>query len=169
MASAVVLALSTASLWAQDVPKVEVFGGGSVVNINDNDFKLTPFGWQASVNGNMDKKLGIVGDFGGNYRDGVKTHSFLGGVQLTHRVEKVSAFAQAKAGGVKFSGGGESDTNFQLGFGGGVDWNVTPKVAVRLFQIDWLPTRASSGTSGHEWVKNVTRLGVGVVFKGEKK
>ena len=69
-----------------------------------------------------------------------------------------------------FDGGGESDNNFQLGFTGGIDWNAGKKVAIRLFQFDWLPTRAKSDSSGgHEWVKNVTRGSIGIVFKSASK
>ena len=173
MVLAILLVLSAGSLWAQDVPKVEVFGGGSIVNISDKDLKITPFGWTASVAGNINKMFGIVGEIGGNYRTTggtkVKTHTFLGGPQFTHRIEKVSVFAQTKAGFLHFSGGGDSDNNFTLGFGGGVDYNVNQRVAIRVFQFDWTPVRASNGSSGHEWIKNVTRGSIGVVFKGEPK
>lgn len=157
---ATVLVVSTGSLWAQDAPKAEVYGGFSMVNVSDPGFKITPFGWAASVNASVNKVLGIVADTSGNYRDGGKFHSVLGGVQLTHRLEKVSAFAQFKGGFLHSSGGGSSDNNFQLGFGGGVDWNANEKVAVRVIQIDWLPVK-----DGSTWVKNVTRASAGVVFK----
>lgn len=165
------LVLGAGSVWAQDVPKLEVFGGGSVLNIDDgHGFKLTPFGWTGSVAGNVNKAVGIVGEVGGNYRNGYKLHSFLGGGQFTHRVDKVSVFAQAKAGFLNFRGGLEDDNNFQLGFGGGIDWNLTPKLAFRVFQFDWLPTRAEKvGGTGNEWVKNLTRGSIGIVFKGEPK
>ena len=42
---ALILVLSTGALWAQDAPKVEVFGGGWVLHVNDTNFKQTPFGW----------------------------------------------------------------------------------------------------------------------------
>jgi opacity protein-like surface antigen len=163
MLFALVLALG-GSLYAQDVPKVEGFIGGSVMNIDDSGFKLTPFGWQGSVNGNFHNNVGIVGDFSGNYRKGIKIHSFLGGVQFTKRAEKTSVFAQAKAGGVRFNDSTSSDTNFQLGFGGGVDWNINDKVSFRVIQIDWLPVKESGAGGG--WVKNLTRAGIGIVIKG---
>jgi len=164
MVFAVVLVLSAGSAWAQDVPKAEAFIGGSVLNIDTSGFKLTPFGWQGSVAGNVNKVFGIVGDFSGHYRNSMKAHSFLGGVQLTHRLEKTSVFAQVKAGGIHFSDPGGSDTNLQLGFGGGVDWNANDKIAIRVIQIDWLPVHDSSG-----WTKGVTRAGIGIVFKGAAK
>ena len=174
MVLALMLVLSAGSVWAQDVPKVEVFGGGSVLNINSNDFKVTPFGWDASVNGNVNKTVGIVGEIGGNYEtihgEKLKIHSFLGGAQFSPRVSKASVFAQTKAGFMHFSGGGESDNNFQLGFTGGIDVHAGKKVSIRVFQFDWLPTRAKSDSgSGHEWVKNVTRGSIGIVFRSASK
>ena len=170
MVLALMLVLSAGSLWAQDVPKVAGFAGGSILNIDDTGFKLTGYGWTGSVTGNLSKVVGIVGEVGGNYKHGNKIHSFLGGAQFNHRVEKVTAFAQTKAGLMHFSDRSGSDNNFQLGFAGGVDWNINDKVAFRVFQVDWLPTRVSKSTgTGHEWVTNITRLSVGVVFKGESK
>jgi hypothetical protein len=167
MVLALVLVCGSGSLWAQDVPKVEGFIGGSVMNIDVDDFKLTPFGWQGSVNGNVHDVVGIVGDFSGNYRKGFKIHSFLGGVQFTKRAEKTSVFAQIKAGGLRFSDGTESDTNFQMGFGGGVDWNINDKVSFRVIQIDWLPLR--EGGDGGSWIKNITRAGIGIVIKSASR
>jgi opacity protein-like surface antigen len=165
MVLALMLVLGTASVWAQDVPSVEGFIGGSVLNIDTSGFKLTPFGWQGSVNGNVHPVVGIVGDFSGNYRKGARFHSFLGGVQFTKRADKTSAFFQAKAGGVRLSGNGiSSDTNLQLGFGGGVDWNINDKVAFRVIQIDWLPVK-----DGSTWIKNITRAGIGIVIKGSAR
>ena len=160
------LVLGSVSLWAQSVPKAEVYGGFSAVNIDDPGFKTTPFGWAASVNANVHKVVGIVGDFSGNYRDGNKFHSFLGGTQFTSRLDKVSVFAQTKAGMLRAETG-TSSTHFQLGFGGGIDWNVNDKVAVRLAQFDWLPTKEKAPATG--WVKNITRLSAGVVFKSKAK
>ena len=162
---AIVLVVSTGSLWAQDAPKAEVYGGFSMVNISDSGFKTTPFGWAASANFNVNEMFGIVADTSGNYRDGNKFHSILGGVQLTHRVAKTSAFFQAKTGFLHTND--TSDNNhFQVGFGGGADWNVNDKVAIRLIQVDWLPTKETGAATG--WVKNVTRASAGVVFKVTK-
>lgn len=164
MVLALVLVCGSGSLWAQDVPKAEGFIGGSVMNIDDSGFKLTPFGWQGSVNGNVHRVVGIVGDFSGNYRRNVNIHSFLGGLQFTKRTDKTSVFAQIKAGGVNINFPSSSDTNFQMGFGGGVDWNINDKVAFRIIQIDWLPVKNDGPGGG--WTKNITRAGIGIVIKG---
>jgi opacity protein-like surface antigen len=158
----IVLVVSTGTLMAQDAPKAEVYGGFSMLNIDTPGLKITPFGWAASVNASVNKVVGIVGDFSGNYRDGGKFHSVLGGVQFTQRKDKASVFGQAKAGFVNVNGGGSSDSNFAIGLGGGVDWNANDKVAIRLIQIDWMPVKDTT------WIKNVTRASAGVVFKVSK-
>jgi hypothetical protein len=167
MVLALVLVIGSGSLWAQDVPKVEGFIGGSVMNIDTPGFKLTPFGWQGSVNGNVHEVVGIVGEVSGNYRKGNKIHSFLGGVQFTKRAEKTAVFGQIKAGFLNFKDATSSDNNFQMGFGGGVDWLINDKVSFRVIQIDWLPVK-NDGTGGG-WTKNITRAGIGIVIKGASR
>jgi hypothetical protein len=165
MALALMLVLGAGSLWAQDTPKVEGFIGGSMMNIDDSAIgKLTPFGWQGSIVGNASSAVGIVGDVSGHYRRGVKIHNFMGGVQFAKRAEKTTAFAQFKAGGINFKDGGSGNTDFALGFGGGVDYNINDKVAFRVIQIDWTPVKVDG--SGGGWAKGVFRAGIGIVFKG---
>lgn len=157
------LVLSTGALWAADVPKTEFFAGFSVLHVSDNGFKETPYGAQLSLAGNVNKMFGVAGDFSGEYKDGVKPiYTYLGGPVFSHRLEKVTASAHALYGGTHADG----DNMFTMGYGGALDWNASPKVAVRVIQFDWLPIRNSGGGG---WTKNITRYGFGVVFKGGKK
>ena len=166
---AVLLVFSHSPLGAQSVPKAEVFAGFSAVHINadQGNFRITPVGWQTSIAGNINKTFGLVGDFGGVYKtfSGTKliSHHFLGGVQLNKRTEKATVFAHAMWGGVNFRLDG-SETDFEMGYGGGIDVHATNRIAVRLIQFDWLPTRADS-----QWIKNVTRYGFGIVFKSRSE
>ena len=157
---AAMLVLVPASLWAQDVPKAEVFGGFSVLSIKESGDRTTPLGWQAGVAGNLSSMFSIVGDFGGQYKDGGKIHEFLGGVRATHRVDKAAVFVHALYGGSHFSGGGDSFTDFTMGYGGGVDVNAGDRMAIRVVQFDWLPVRSDG-----EWFNNNIRFGFGIVFK----
>src|SRR5262245_37083094 len=54
-----ILLVSTAGM-AQDVPKVEVFGGYSWAGGNFH-------GWNTSVTGNINNWFGLVADFSGHY------------------------------------------------------------------------------------------------------
>ena len=156
----VLLILSQASAWAQSG---ELFGGFSVLSVGGGGSRYNPLGWQAAVSGKANETWGVVGDFSGNYKDGGKTHFFLGGIQGSASRDKVTPFAHAMAGGVRGSGGGSSETNFALGFGGGFDYNTSDRIAIRVVQFDWLPVKEDSG-----WEKNVIRFGFGIVFKGSK-
>ena len=178
MVMAVMVVLVPATVWAQDVPKAEVFGGFSVLTLKESSGpRLTPIGWQASITANVNEMFGIVGDFGGEYKDDAtncpscKFHSFLGGVRIAKRLEKATVFGHALYGGTKISGTGFGETDFTMGYGGGIDVNATDKIAIRIIQFDWLPTRVdSSGTSGgKEWLNNIMRFGFGIVFKSGSK
>jgi hypothetical protein len=163
------------SLWAQETPKAEVFGGFSILTIKDSGARVTPMGWQASVTANLNERFGVVGDFGGQYKDDATDcpscsfHSFLGGVRVGHRLEKATAFVHALYGGTRLSSGGASETDFTMAYGGGVDINTSEKLAIRIIQFDWMPIRTTSSTGGKEWVNNVMRFGFGVVFKSSPR
>jgi len=162
MLVAVMLVVVPVSLWAQDVPKAEVFGGFSWLSekSSGSSDRWNPVGWQASVAGNVTSMFSVVGDFGGQYKDGAKLHEYMGGVRVTRRVEKAAVFAHALVGGAHFSEGGFSDNAFLMGYGGGVDINAGEKIAIRVVQFDWLPARSDG-----EWSSNQVRLGFGIVFK----
>ena len=150
------------TLKAQDFPKAEVFGGFSYLNaeaIGRESF----FGWQAAVGGNFRRNLGFVADFSGQYKSffgvNVQVYELLIGPRYTKRGENITGFAHTLFGVLHATAGGFSGTAFAMGFGGGVDVNVSKRIAFRAFQIDYIPNR-SSGVWSHEG-----RAGVGIVFK----
>jgi len=159
-----VLVLAPVSLWAQDA-KADVFGGFSWLSLG-GDSSLTapnrynPMGWQASVAGHMNNKFSIVGDVGGQYKDGGKIYEFVGGPRMTHRLDKASVFAHAMFGGNHVSAGTFSSNGFSMAYGGGVDVTAGEKMAIRVIQFDWAPAH-NDGV----WQKNIIRMGFGVVYK----
>jgi hypothetical protein len=153
--------LVPASLWAQDVPKAEVFGGFSILTIKDSGSRFTPVGWQAAVSGNVGEMFAIVGDFGGEYKDGAKFFTYMGGPRLIKRSDKADVFVHALFGSTHVNGGGGN--NFTMGYGGGIDVKSSEKLSFRLIQFDWLPVKESG--SGGTWQKNNLRFGFGVVLK----
>jgi len=163
---AAVAILAPACLWAQDPPKAEVFGGFSVLHTTagDNDEGFTPVGWAASLAGNINPKMGVVADFAGNYKDGVKMHSYMGGLRYNHRMEKVTPFVHAMLGGTRVGDETSGMNGFSLGFGGGFDYSVNERINVRVLQFDWAPTRFSQGGIS-DWKNNIVRFGFGIVFK----
>ncbi len=172
---------------AQDYPRWESFGGFSYANV-DLDVQRTLFGGTTldqnfyglqlafSYNPHPNLRLLLLdlgiqsqgADVFPGLREDVFVSQALFGPQFTLRSQKATAFVHALAGVattrlVASVGLGFADlvrkNSFALGFGGGLDVNWNQRLAIRVFQADYIPTRVS-GT----WQSNF-RLGVGVVFK----
>jgi opacity protein-like surface antigen len=164
------LFISAIAVAADDAPKAEVFGGYSYLrcDMGGSDVSCNLNGWNTSVAFNAPKYFGIVADFGGTYgtvEDTVdmKVHSFLFGPKFSVRKEKYTPFAQAlfgvansktKVSGVSLG----SENGFAMTLGGGLDFNVGKKMAVRVAP-EYLMTR-SEGESFNNF-----RLSAGIVFK----
>ena len=158
---------------AQGVPKAEVFGGYSWAGGNFH-------GWNASVTGNLNKRLGIVADFSGHYGNELEgsilvkkdAHSFLFGPRFSfRRGKRVTPFVYALFGATRFQESAtisgqklsQSDTGFSSALGGGLDVKVNDRVAIRAFQIDYF--RPNFFGEAH----NRGRLAFGVVLHLGKK
>jgi hypothetical protein len=122
------------------------------------------YGWQASIAGNFHRNIGVVGDFGGQYKtiDGVSVHAYeyLFGPRFSVRAVKATGFFHALFGGLSVGGEGFSENGFMMGFGGGVDVNAGRRIAVRVIQFDWLPNRIEG-----DWSSSEFRVGFGIVIK----
>jgi opacity protein-like surface antigen len=185
MMLAVMLLIAAIPAYAQDTyPVAEVFGGysylsidtGADVNEDIEDFFSNREGVHGigfSVAGNFSRNFGIVGDFSYNWKkidlavDNIKVSNtfFLFGPRVYARGKSVTGFAHALVGGVRTKATSDrfgdfgSNTNFAMGFGGGVDVGVTDSIGIRVFQLDYLPVRAD-GT----WFHNL-RAQAGITFK----
>ena len=151
---------------AQDNPKAEVFGGYSYLRVNPGSgvSGINFNGGSGSVSFNPKPWLGIVGDIGVYHATisgvGTTTVSYTFGPKLAYRKnDKVTPFAQVLLGGARISGGGVSENGFAMALGGGVDWNATPHVGIRVIQGEYVMTRFSSET------QNNARISAGVVFR----
>jgi hypothetical protein len=182
--------------FAQEVnyPKAEVFGGFSIasaaVSSTDPVTGLTAslresfLGWQGSANLNVTHHLGIVGDFGGQYKTvagiPLNSYQFLFGPRIAFRGPRVTPFVHAMFGGVKegigsfsitdpitgltISTPSVSSTGLGMAMGGGLDVNLSDRLALRVPQFDWTPMHV-----GGIWEKNVIRIGIGIVVKAGQK
>jgi opacity protein-like surface antigen len=182
------LFVGVASAQGTDSPKVEVFGGYSYVRFNPgyNAPGVNFNGGSGSVSYNLTPMIGIVGDFGGyHYSQGggdVNVVSYLFGPKIAMRRGPITPFAQALFGGAHgsinagacsgarvrpdttFSGCGTTSENaFAMALGGGVDWNATEHIGVRLIQAEYLLTRFGFG--GPTYSQNNARISAGVVFR----
>jgi opacity protein-like surface antigen len=174
--------------FAEDVPKVEVFGGYShFILKNPTDIRIAGRdladvhlnGWNGSAAFNLNRWLGVAADFSGHYGSpsvlgftvpftNANQHSFLFGPRVTYRSgDRFTPFGHALFGGAAGKldafGFGISETTFAMAFGGGLDVRLTDRIAVRAAQIDYLQTRFGGDR------QNSYRLGAGIVFRlGEK-
>lgn len=162
---------------AQDTPKARVFMGYSYFRANDAGESINLHGWNAAIEGNVNNWFTIVGDFSGHYGsptvggvtlDGTKVHLFLVGPQITKHGEKWTVFVRGLVGGARASSNATGffdvgETALAAAIGGGVDANVSKRVAIRLFQVDYILTRFAD-ESQHSF-----RLSTGLVLRlGEK-
>jgi opacity protein-like surface antigen len=151
----------------------------------------TGLGFETSATGFFWNKLGIEGDFDGHFKSKtltfasgttvsgtLSTFNFLGGPHYRFSSSgKVTPFVHALLGGnhSSFSNsiftntGGNSETDFAMKFGGGVDVGMTKRTAVRL-GADYNPIfeKADGNLNpnfGSRRTRNDAVFSVGIVFK----
>jgi opacity protein-like surface antigen len=179
---AALLFVGAVSANAQDgYPTAEIFGGYSYLNIEGDLLAVDRQGLHGvgfSFAGNLSKTFGIVGDFSfhkkeivdiGTFEADVSAFHYLVGPRFSWRSDQVTAFGHALVGGVRTKieatgFGDESQTDFVLGIGGGLDVNVTRNVAIRVFQGDYLPTRVDDFNGDKRWA-NHFRAQAGIVIR----
>jgi len=183
LAVALLVLFCTAYTVAQDYPKAEVFGGFSFTHLDTEGFTAPTGvsikhwypGWEAAVQYNLTKLLGIKADFSGNYGKPVNvpgvtgipsahSYNFLFGPVVSARTGRFTPFAQALFGANRLSLGsstisvpvlgvsvpetGYSETAFAMAFGGGLDVKVSHHFAYRLGQFDYLFTKHCLAVAG---------------------
>ncbi len=159
--------------WAQQLPKVEVFGGYSNLEANLNGSSFNVNGVNFSVAENLNSWFGGALDFSTHYgtENGFKTNTqsmTYGPVFSYRKARNVVLFAHTLLGAVR--GGpdyldiSKPEERFGAYLGGGFDVKVRSNVALRLFQADYLMTRFSRARQDN------LRLSAGIVFLlGKKK
>ena len=170
---------------AQDSPKVEAFGGYSFVHVSDQGQTANLNGGSGSLDYNLTPMFGIVGDFGGYHwsQKGVSANviSYLFGPKIALRHGPITPFAQVLFGGARLSGivfnpcpsarvhpeastcsTSASENAFALAVGGGLDWNATAHIGIRLVQAEYLMTKFKDGVNDRQ---NNARVSTGVVFR----
>ena len=170
-----VLSVSAVPASAQEVSAVELSGGWQLIRVGElfeDEAEVVPAGWYVDVAGNVTRMLAIVGQVGGNYKSidvffdevDAKAHEFLGGVRVSSRANaRVVPFGQFLVGATRFRadsdllGIDESETDFALQVGGGVNLMATDRIGIRV-GADYL--RVFSEDEG----TNVFRFVAGVVL-----
>lgn len=145
-------------------PAVELFGGGSILRNGVSAPSFSAYGgWQAQADFNFFEHVGLATDFGGQYRSihgqKISQYEYLFGPRFMARWSQATLFGHALVGANTLRLSGASTNGFAWGVGGGLDYNVNRRIAIRLIQADYLRTRVSNS-----WF-NDARIGIGVVVK----
>jgi len=114
--------------------KVDFAGGYQFFRLMEGDGANIPNGWGASVAAGKDW-VKVVGDVGGNYKNGGALHMFQGGVEFSGKDHRFVPFARALSGVALFSGDGESEFAYVF----------TPEAGVKLLGNDHVGAQVSVG------------------------
>lgn len=183
---------------AQESPQYEVFVGPSYIREDLTDIKFTNgLGWHASADGTYNSWVSAVFDFSGNYSSpkinvglptpipiNSSTYLYLFGPRFTYRRwERLTPFAESLIGAANFKFTAStvgltnaiSSTSFAAGFGGGVDYAINRRFAIRLIEADYVvtrfreisvdPTTGEVGLTGQRRTQNNVRASAGFVIR----
>jgi opacity protein-like surface antigen len=186
MLAAVLMAAAAPSYAQGAYPTAEIFGGYSYLNIEGSDElnvdRQGLHGFGVSAAGNLTRHFGIVADFSYNLKNNIEVGAFdvdvrafyyLFGPRFSARTDTATVFGHVLVGGVRartdvFLRGStfaeETDNDLALGVGGGVDLNANRSIAIRVFQVDYLPTRTTDVFGDKKWTNNF-RAQAGIVIK----
>jgi peptidoglycan-associated lipoprotein len=174
------LLLCSAAARGQGASPVEVSLGYSYLHANAPPGQCGCFnmnGGSGAFAANVGHGFSAVADVGGYIQNNVVSsgrsftmETFLFGPRYSIRhSKKLTLFAQVLAGGAHGSGtlygtatSSGSVNGFSLSAGGGLDWNVSRHVSVRLFDAEYLMTRLPNAGNNNQ---NDLRLTFGVVFR----
>ena len=179
-------------------PRIEVFLGYSylraVPTLAEGNRLVWLNGGSASIALNLNRYLGIVGDFGGFNDTQLRLsgtnpavvadssgtmYTFLAGPRLSFRNhERVTPFVQALFGGIRASAVTISsnctdvgctplpaENKFAMTAGGGLDVRVHRHLAIRIIQAEYLMTKFADTNTGTNASQNDMRLSAGIVFR----
>jgi len=175
-----VLAFFGVSARAQEeVPKLDIFAGYSYLRANPSTSGVDSFslnGGSANVAYNVNHWLSGVADFGGYHSGDIlgtgvdgTVSTYLFGPRVSYRhFGRITPFGQVLFG-VAHAGASAFDTTgsqnaFAMTIGGGVDYRLSHRLAIRPLQVDYLMTRFSEVTSDAQTQNNL-RVSTGIVFR----
>src|ERR1700730_4023411 len=165
-----VVSLFGATARAQDTPKVDIFAGYSYVRENPGTAGARSFnlhGGSASVAYNANHWLSAVADFGAYHNDNVlgtgtsgTVSTYLFGPRVSYRhFGRVTPFGEVLFGvahaGASIAGTSGSDNAFARSVGGGVDYRLTNRFAIRPIKADYLMSRFPESATGRNTQNNL--------------
>lgn len=174
----VVVLLASIFTMGQDSEKGSIFGGYQYVSAGTQNFQRQSMnGWDADAALNFHKAFALVADVSGVYRgnflgfNGLTAHIYnvLFGPRIYIPLGKAAPFAEATFGfartGLTRNGINNTNTNFGLAVGGGMDVNVSQHFGIRLFKISYMLDRTPLNFLGITNNLNNIRLATGVKLR----
>ena len=145
-------------------PRVEIFGGYSYANLDETGFllsdRLNAHGWGSSLSVNLSSRLGITFDVANQFGSGMmffpatkpdfRSFQFLVGPRFNLRAPDLTWFFHVLVGGVSTrlssftnltnftTRPAQTENDFALAAGGGLDVRLSPLFALRTFQVDYI-------------------------------
>jgi outer membrane immunogenic protein len=153
------------------VPKYEIGLNYSWLHVNsaNHDYQRTGSGGSGYLEYNLSNTIGLVADFGGyaNTRINDRLLTYLFGPRFNWRHSRLTPYAQFLFGGAYvWSGPSYSTTQnaFATAAGGGLDYNLTKRIALKPIQVEYVMTQINSaaGFGSHQ---NDLRYSAGAVFR----
>jgi hypothetical protein len=175
LVAAVICVVCTAPAFGEGTPRLEFFAAYSYNNVaaqNRHGFN----GAQGNFKFNLNPQVGILADFGGQYRSDpnfkpppnlsffnfhdryLHVYQALVGPELTQRGRRFDFFEHTLVGLVHGAAREQGENFLGFGIGGGTSVHGQSGPSLRI-QADYIPNRG-----GGQWFNDV-RLGIGVVFK----
>ena len=130
---------------AQDMPRIQVFGGYSFTRFDSKSFGFANAtnlnGYNFSPAYNLFWGFGVVAELSGQYGSTLNFRDLAVGPQFLYPKGNSRFFAHALIGDARTLvqvANTEGDTARAVVLGGGMDRNISPRFAIRLFQIDYI-------------------------------
>ncbi len=156
----------TSNSVAQQIPRVQVFGGYSYTRF---DSPTLGFANRSNLNGfnispafNLAYGFGVKVELTGQYGSKVNLRDLTVGPQFLYPRGSMLFFAHALFGDSRSFvrvGTGEGDTARAIVLGGGLDFDISSRFAFRAVQVDYVHTSLFSTT------QNNVRISTGLVYR----
>ena len=148
---------------AQEDRKYALSAGYAYMRVDSSAGALSLHGISFSLARNVNDWLAVAGDLGGYHLEGFRLGTYLAGPRFTARArQRTSVFAQVLLGGAHANAGGRGFPAYHdsvaWAFGGGLDYRLNGRVAVRVTQVEYLQTRLGGD------VQLNLRAGAGIVL-----
>jgi hypothetical protein len=169
IATTVLLLLMIGAAWpsaAQEMPRIQVFGGYSYTRYDTPSFGFSDTtglnGYTFSPAYNLIRGFGVAAELSGQYKTGANLRDVAVGPQFLYARGNMLLFGRLLFGEARSLvqvGGPQEDSARVIIGGGGLDYNITSRFAIRAFQVDYVHTNLFNTTQDN------LRFSTGLVYR----